>query len=124
MSEDTMKIEAEQIPQKEKPSAVIRGVQMPAHQVRKVIAANVAAGRITEDEGETIFWLYAFGQEYHLNYDELGKAAELSAATVVESPVATRLPSLPNTHSLAMWSGFGLVAVLENVQRRYFCESP
>lgn len=82
MSEDTMIIEAEQVPQKEKPSAVIRGVQMPAHQVREAIAANVAAEKITEEEGEVIFWLYAYGQEYHLNYDELGKAAELSAATV------------------------------------------
>lgn len=56
----------------EKHSAVIaRGVAMPAHQVRAAIAQAVARGQLSEEDGEEIFWLYSYAQEYHLNERDL-----------------------------------------------------
>ena len=62
----------------ERPSAVIsRGVAMPAHQVRDAIKQAVARGQLTEEDGEEIFWLYSYAQEYHLKEADL--AAKMGA---------------------------------------------
>ncbi|MBQ3672453.1 MAG: hypothetical protein II924_02710, partial [Kiritimatiellae bacterium] len=62
----------------ERPSAVIsRGVAMPAHQVRVAIGQAVARGQLTEEDGEEIFWLYSYAQEYHLKESDL--AAKMGA---------------------------------------------
>lgn len=62
--------------------ATPRGVQMPAHQVHQAIDAAVAAGKISEAEGEDIFWLYAFSQDNRLSYEELGDKCGISGSTV------------------------------------------
>ena len=59
--------------EKHSAAVVARGISMPAHQVREAIAGAVARGQIDEEEGEDIFWLYSYAQEYHL------KEADLSA---------------------------------------------
>ena len=67
----------------EKHSAVIaRGISMPAHQVRAAIAQAVARGQLSEEDGEEIFWLYSYAQEYRL------KEAELAAKMGVEMPIS------------------------------------
>ena len=48
-----------------------RGILMPAHQVREAIKQAVARGQLTEEEGEEIFWLYSYAQEYHLREGDL-----------------------------------------------------
>ena len=48
-----------------------RGILMPAHQVRVAISQAVARGQLTEEEGEEIFWLYSYAQEYHLKEGDL-----------------------------------------------------
>ena len=58
--------------QAERPSAVItRGINMPAHQVRAAIAQAVARGQVTEEEGEDVFWLYCYAQDFKLTEREL-----------------------------------------------------
>ena len=54
-----------------------RGILMPAHQVREAIKQAVARGQLTEEEGEEIFWLYSYAQEYHLKEADL--AAKMGA---------------------------------------------
>ena len=48
-----------------------RGILMPAHQVREAIKQAVARGQLTEEDGEEIFWLYSYAQEYHLKEGDL-----------------------------------------------------
>jgi DNA transposition AAA+ family ATPase len=56
----------------ERPSAVIsRGVAMPAHHVRAAIAQAVARGQMSEEDGEEVFWLYSYSQEYNLKEADL-----------------------------------------------------
>lgn len=86
---ETQTIQLSQLSQPSQPShrsdnrsAVVRGVQMPAHQVHQAIDAAVAAGKISEAEGEDVFWLYAFSQDKRLSYEELGDKCGLSGSTV------------------------------------------
>lgn len=52
----------------DRPSAVIvRGINMPAHQVRAAIQQAVVRGQVSEDDGEEIFWLYSYAVENKLN---------------------------------------------------------
>ena len=77
MNEETKTREREQLPTVEavpgeKHSAVIvRGIAMPAHQVRAAIAQAVARGQLSEEDGEEVFWLYSYAQEYHLKEADL-----------------------------------------------------
>jgi len=62
----------------EKHSAVIaRGISMPPHQVREAIKQAVSRGQLSEEDGEEIFWLYSYAQEYHLKESDL--AAKMGA---------------------------------------------
>ena len=52
----------------DRPSAVIvRGINMPAHQVRAAIQQAVVRGQVSEEDGEEIFWLYSYAVENKLN---------------------------------------------------------
>ena len=58
----------EQQPTAERPSAVIvRGINLPAHQVRAAIQQAVVRGQVSEEDGEEIFWLYSYAVENKLN---------------------------------------------------------
>ena len=62
----------------EKHSAVIaRGISMPPHQVRAAITQAVSRGQLSEEDGEEVFWLYSYAQEYHLKEADL--AAKMGA---------------------------------------------
>lgn len=62
----------------EKHSAIIsRGISMPAHEVRAAIKQAVARGQLDEEDGEEVFWLYSYAQEYHLKEADL--AAKMGA---------------------------------------------
>ena len=62
----------------ERHSAVIqRGISMAAHQVRAAISQAVARGQVSEEDGEEVFWLYSYAQEYHLKEADL--AAKMGA---------------------------------------------
>lgn len=52
-------------------AASVRGIQMPAHQVRTAIKQAVARGQVSEEDGEEVFWLYSYAQEFHLNEADL-----------------------------------------------------
>lgn len=52
-------------------TAVVRGIQMPAHQVRTAIKQAVARKQVSEEDGEEVFWLYSYAQEFHLNEADL-----------------------------------------------------
>ena len=67
----------------EKHSAVIiRGVQMPAHQVRAAIKQAVEMGKLSEEDGEEIFWLYSYAQEYHLREADLAEKIGVDKTTL------------------------------------------
>lgn len=73
----------EKTTESERHSAVIvRGVQMPAHQVRAAIRQAVEMGRLSEEDGEEIFWLYSYSQEYRLRERDLAEKVGLDATTL------------------------------------------
>ena len=52
----------------DRPSAVIvRGINLPAHQVRAAISQAVVRGQVSEEDGEEVFWLYSYAVENKLN---------------------------------------------------------
>ena len=62
----------------EKHSAVImRGISMPAHQVRIAIDQAVARGQVSEEDGEEVWWLYNYANDNHLKEGDL--AAKMKA---------------------------------------------
>lgn len=64
--------------QPNRPAAVIvRGINMPAHQVRAAIQQAVVRGQVSEEDGEEIFWLYSYAVENKLN--EAALAAKMGA---------------------------------------------
>jgi len=78
MSENTSITAAVEAAPGERHSAVIqRGISMAAHQVRAAIAQAVARGQLSEEDGEEVFWLYSYAQEYHLKEADL--AAKIGA---------------------------------------------
>lgn len=78
MSENTSITAAVEAAPGERHSAVIqRGISMAAHQVRAAIAQAVARGQLSEEDGEEVFWLYSYAQEYHLKEADL--AAKMGA---------------------------------------------
>ena len=65
-------------PTAERPSAVIvRGINLPAHQVRAAIQQAVVRGQVSEEDGEEIFWLYSYAVENKLN--EAALSAKMGA---------------------------------------------
>ena len=58
-------------------AVIMRGIAMPAHQVRAAIKQAVARGQVSEEDGEEVFWLYNYAQEYHLKEADL--AAKMGA---------------------------------------------
>ena len=52
-------------------ATVIRGIQLGAHNVRLAIKQAVARGQVSEEDGEEVFWLYNYANEYHLNEADL-----------------------------------------------------
>lgn len=78
MSENTSITAAVEAAPGERHSAVIqRGISMAAHQVRAAITQAVARGQLSEEDGEEVFWLYSYAQEYHLKEADL--AAKMRA---------------------------------------------
>ena len=80
MSEETKQADAPSVEAApgEKHSAIItRGISMPAHEVRAAIKQAVARGQVSEEDGEEVFWLYSYAQEYHLKESDL--AAKMGA---------------------------------------------
>lgn len=78
MSENTSITAVVEAAPGEKHSAVIqRGISMAAHQIRAAIAQAVARGQLSEEDGEEVFWLYSYAQEYHLKEADL--AAKMGA---------------------------------------------
>ena len=78
MSENTSITAAVEAAPGERHSAVIqRGISMAAHQVRAAITQAVARGQLSEEDGEEVFWLYSYAQEYHLKEADL--AAKMGA---------------------------------------------
>lgn len=78
MSENTSITAAVEAAPGERHSAVIqRGISMAAHQIRAAIAQAVARGQLSEEDGEEVFWLYSYAQEYHLKEADL--AAKMGA---------------------------------------------
>lgn len=72
MSENTSITAAVEAAPGERHSAIIqRGISMAAHQVRAAIAQAVARGQLSEEDGEEVFWLYSYAQEYHLKEADL-----------------------------------------------------
>jgi len=52
-------------------ATVIRGIQLGAHNVRAAIKQAVARGQVSEEDGEEVFWLYNYANEFHLNEADL-----------------------------------------------------
>lgn len=72
MSENTSITAAVEAAPGERHSAVIqRGISMAAHQVRAAITQAVVRGQLSEEDGEEVFWLYSYAQEYHLKEADL-----------------------------------------------------
>ena len=68
----------EQQPSADRPSAVlVRGINLPAHQVRAAINQAVVRGQVSEEDGEEIFWLYSYAVENKLN--EAALSAKMGA---------------------------------------------
>lgn len=54
-------------------AVIVRGIAMPAHQVRDAIRQAVARGQVSEEDGEEVFWLYSYAQEYKLKERDLAE---------------------------------------------------
>lgn len=60
----------------------VYGVQMPANKVREAIELAKNTGKINDEEGELIYWLYNYGQDKKLPYSAIGDKIGLSGTTV------------------------------------------
>ncbi len=98
--------QATAIPAREKPSATVRGIQMPAHEIRKAIAHAITVGRIKDEEqGETVFWLYSYAREDLLSYKEL--AAAMVRRLGAEAPSENTIYQVfHGSYQAASWAGF------------------
>lgn len=83
------------VPERERPASSVntKGIQMPAHEIRKAIAYAIATHRVkSEEDGELISWLYGYARENVLGYadleavmkDRLGDKLAPSANTVYQ----------------------------------------
>ena len=77
---------SEETKENERPSAVIvRGINLPAHQVRAAISQAVVRGQVSEEDGEEVFWLYSYAVENKLNEAALAaKMGEYDKNTIYQ----------------------------------------
>lgn len=78
--------------------ATPKGVRMPAHQVREAIKQAVARGQVTEPDGEEIYWLYAYAQEYHLDEKDLSAKIGFDKNTIYQV--------FRGSYAAAKWTNF------------------
>ena len=106
--EETNEEGVQAVPERERTSASVnKGIQMPAHEIRRAIAHAITVGKIkSEEDGETVFWLYSFAREETLSYKEL-------AAEMARRLSAQRAPSdntiyqvFHGSYQAASWAGF------------------
>ena len=69
-------------PAEKRSAVIVRGIAMPAHQVRAAIKQAVAMDRLSEEDGEEIFWLYSYAQEYHLREGDLADKVGVDKTTL------------------------------------------
>ena len=60
-------------PGERRSAIIVRGIALPAHQVRAAIKQAVARGQVSEEDGEEVFWLYNYAQEYRLKEADLAE---------------------------------------------------
>ena len=60
------------------------GIQMPANKLRESVNASIAAGRMSEQDGEVVMWLYGYAQDKGLGWKglETKMKREVSSATI------------------------------------------
>lgn len=60
------------------------GIQMPANKLRESVNASIAAGRMSEQDGEVVMWLYGYAQDKGLGWKGLEQKMkrEVSSATI------------------------------------------
>ena len=54
------------------------GIQYPADKVREGLRTLVAAGSLSEDDAELVYWFYSYGQDNRFTYKQLGEAIGMS----------------------------------------------
>ena len=72
MSEETNEVKQDRVS-----AVVVRGINLPAHQVREAIKQAVVRGQVGEEDGEEVFWLYSYAVENKLN--EAALSAKMGA---------------------------------------------
>lgn len=95
------------VPERERPSASMnKGIQMPAHEIRKAIAYAVSTGRVkSEEDGELVFWLYGYGRENHFGYGELESAIKARLGEKLAPSANTIYQIFHGSYAAANWSG-------------------
>ncbi len=94
-------------PVRESPNASVnRGIQMPAHEIRKAISHAITVGKLKDEEqGETVFWLYSFARESQLSYKEL--VAEMARRLGGGAPSENTVYQIfHGSYQAASWAGF------------------
>ena len=86
MSEEANQVKAEDVRQQPggQMYATVKGIRMPAHQVRAAITQAVARGQITGEEGEDVFWLYSYANENHLTEKDLAPKVGFDQNTIYQ----------------------------------------
>ncbi len=98
--------EKEAVPERERPSASVKGIQMPAHEIRKAIAYAVSAGKVkSEEDGELIFWLYGYARELYLGYNDLEAAIKARLGDKLAPSANTIYQVFHGSYAAASWSG-------------------
>ena len=110
MNEETREeTQTEAVPNRERPSATVnsKGIQMPAHEIRKAIAHAISTGRIrSEEDGESIFWLYGFARENMLGYADLEAAIRARLGDKLTPSGNTIYQIFHGSYGAASWAGF------------------
>ncbi len=106
--EETNEDGGQAVPERERTSATVnKGIQMPAHEIRRAIAHAITVGKIkSEEDGETVFWLYSFAREETLSYKELAAemARRLSAQRAPNGNTIYQV--FHGSYQAASWAGF------------------
>ncbi len=106
--EETNEEGVQAVPERERTSASVnKGIQMPAHEIRRAIAHAITVGKIkSEEDGETVFWLYSFAREETLSYKELAAemARRLSAQRAPNGNTIYQV--FHGSYQAASWAGF------------------
>ena len=106
--EETNEEGVQAVPERERTSASVnKGIQMPAHEIRRAIAHAITVGKIKDEEaGEKVFWLYSFARESSLSYKELAAemARRLSAQRAPNGNTIYQV--FHGSYQAASWAGF------------------